>query len=191
MAYGRDPDQMTRGVGAIAARDGSRARLRQRVRQGVATRRRDQAMVMITKGALGRVALETTAVRQAERLSGGGSATQVVVSPPPIRVAPASGTAITPIGPLPLTSKPPASIIDIAPPVVRPPTTPGPVVVGGGGGRGVMPTGGPGTVTAIGPPVDITDIDIQPSAGTPWRNILLLGGAAVVAYLVLGRKTSP
>lgn len=55
MSYMRDRDALTRGVGAIAATDGSAARRHQRAQMARATGARDRAMSAISRGAMGAI----------------------------------------------------------------------------------------------------------------------------------------
>lgn len=67
MSYTRDKDAHTRGVGAIAAADGSRTRLRKRIAIGRALRARDRVMAAYTLGpnggAVGLGAINTAGTR--------------------------------------------------------------------------------------------------------------------------------
>jgi hypothetical protein len=82
MSYERDPDSVTRGVGAIASLDHTNARQYQnRLARMRAMRVRDRKMAAVAMGALG----ATPGSRMAPRVSAGGTRGPGAPPPPPIQ----------------------------------------------------------------------------------------------------------
>lgn len=189
MSYGRDRDRATRGVGAIAAADHSRARQHGRSMQGRATMARDRAMAAITRGALGRVPMADVAQTYVPVVN----LRLPALTAPIGKIVPASATTSTPI-----VSPPPAPV---PPPPPAPPPLPSDTVHIGGGGSAGSPgratagvSMGPAPVVAVPPMPDlppIPDLPVPTAAPTPdntLRNAILIGGAAVAAWLYFRRR---
>lgn len=194
MSYERDPDILTRGVGAIAASDHSLARYRRRVQVARATQRRDQAMSAIAMGALGRINLVT------QREPGGGGLPTTprppVVNTPPIApLPPPTG----PLSPVIVTSYPTSSPLETPPiftplppvlspiltaPSSKPPTTGGGMSTGSGT---VGVTGGAGPVTTFEPIPDLPDDSAYPTAHSNTGKLLLIGGGLLALWWLLAR----
>lgn len=188
MAYVFDRDRLTRGVGAIASRDHSPARLMSRVASAAATRSRDQKMAAISRGALGRVNLTGAVGGGGSGSSRGGTYSRV--NAPPTTLPPP--TWIPPSTPPP-TLPPPPREVETIPPVVTPIT---PVLYPGGSSTPVpgTPSGVMMEPPATVPPPNMTPpILVEPPApaGDSMRTALIVGGAAVAAYFLFFRKRSP
>ncbi len=188
MSYGRDRDRATRGVGAIAAADHSRARRHARSMQGRATMARDRAMAAITHGALGRVPMADVAQTYVPVVN----LRLPALTAPIGKIVPSSATTSTPI-----VSPPPPPVSP--PPPAPPPPPADPVLLSGGGGAspGPMTTGvsmGPSPVIALPPMPDLPTLPDLPVAPTTpdntLRNVILVGGAAVAAWLYFRRRAS-
>ncbi len=186
MSYGRDRDRATRGVGAIAAADHSRARQHARSLQGRATMARDRAMAAITHGALGRVPMADVAQTYVPIVN----LRLPALTAPIGKIVPTSATTSSPI-----VSPPPPPPPAPAPP---PPPPSDPVLIGGGS-PGKMTTGvsmGPAPVVAVPPMPDlppIPDLPVPTSSPAPdntLRNVIMVGGAAVAAWLYFRRRDS-
>ena len=205
MAYERDSDRDTRGVGAIAALDRrGGARYRRRVQSGVATRQRDRAMVAVERGALGGIDLPVRGSRT--RPGGSGPTTpnpklfspvlkkaaSVIIKAPV--VAPTSVDLFSPVlkkaASVIIKAMPPVVPDAVAPidpidiPAAKPPVLePGesPPIWTGASGSGIAPTGGPGIVTTIAPITPLPDTPIPSAPDNKMRNVLLLGAAAGAA----------
>lgn len=187
--YERDPDHVTRGVGAIAAADHvSPARHRRRVQVGRDLRRRDRAMSAIAHGALGMVvtgdpAPTTSAYKPALRLPKG----------PVLRVnIPGLLTQKPPVLALPPVISPPivaTPVPVVSPPIVAPtvkivPVVPVAPVTISGGGPPVIRTM-PITITE-GPSLPEVPLD---QADHSTRNVVLTAaGAGVLAYFLFFRR---
>lgn len=193
MPYERDPDYMTRGVGAIAAADHvSPARHRRRVKVGRALRRRDRAMAAIAQGALGMTVSGDTGATP------GGSTTKRTFRVPtgrlvPIRVAMPGIVTQSP----PIVAKPPVytPVIQAVPtPTTTPTATTAPTVtmvpIVKTASSGSVPT--PGTsppLIATSPTPSLTEVP-EGSADHSTRNVVLIAaGAGVLAYLLFFRRT--
>lgn len=198
MAYTRDPDYMTRGVGAIASADGSPARQRRHARVVQATQARDRVMANVARGSLGASA------------SSRMTAWTWRPAPPPLKIP---NPLQSPKPPMPVLVLPPV-ISDVSashPLLIDPVYTPPPAAapapmppVRSGGAASSSGSGSGGTGVAMGPPsatVAIPPIPIlDDSSAAPlpvaapdntMRNVLIAGGAAVAAYLLFFRKRSP
>jgi len=214
MSYERDPDRSTRGPGAIAALDRPGGRRDQRrVMRAQATIARDRAMSAVTRGALGRIALD--------KPPGSGIS---IVPKIPIKVAAPPPPLPLPVGPvmvrfpdspppspvplpMPVTTMKPPTTVESPPiiPIITPvvdlpplalPPIPGPSGGKSSGGSGGMSSGA-GTVMTSGgvrPPIQVT---IGPDAPLPdvavaedhtTRNLLLVGGGALALYLLLRKR---
>jgi hypothetical protein len=184
MAYMRDSDRHTRGVGAIAAADHIASRQRQRVQIGRATRARDQAMSRIARGSLGRVNIA------AESAEGETYAPAPIYTAPPAAAPPSMWhPPPDPMPPTPApTSWPLPGTVPAPAPVRSPPFAPPPSATGAGTVGVTM--GLPPSTIAIDP------IPILPSEPDPtgpdntMRTVLIVGGAALAAYLLFGRGGS-
>lgn len=139
MAYERDDDRVTRGVGAIASADHvAPGRYRRRIESGMATRKRDRAMAAVAAGALSGVPLRSRAER---RIAMG--MTDRRQPPSDHRAVPVkAGTAIT--GPM----------------TVRDHTTPG-------GGTGPLASGAGGIPPAAAPPPEPVQVKVPTSTLPP------------------------
>jgi hypothetical protein len=172
MSYHRDLDLATRGVGAIAAADASRARHRRRVQVGRATQRRDQVMAAIAQGALGKVATERSTVRRSEPVDRAAPVVKMPPETPPVMETP------------PILKTPPdvntviKTTTTETPPYMLPPRQ-GPTP------PGVTPVGLP-PVAPLPPMIE----EPLPDAAEDHtiRNMVLIGGGVLLAYLLFGRK---
>ncbi len=188
MSYGRDRDRATRGVGAIAAADHSRARQHGRSMQGRATMARDRAMAAITRGALGRVPMADVAQTYVPVVT----LRLPALTAPIGKIVPTSATTSTPI----ISPPPPPPPTPSPPPAPAPPQPSDPVLIGGGGSPGRMTTGvsmGPAPVLAMPPIPDLPPLPDLPAApptapDNTLRNVILVGGAAVAAWLYFRRR---
>lgn len=216
MAYERDPDHMTRGVGAIAAADHvSPDRHRRRIAVGQATRRRDRAMAAVAMGALGTVGARSSnaIVREPVRTA----RTPGGAPPPPPRPPTPSGPvqttfpAVPPSVPLPPSmwpTTPPAATqgtpvqspphpidplplppVVPLPPVAVPAPVTGPRTVGTGPAlvTKTAPVATVGGGGALSPLPAIPDIDGGDTDNTV-RNVAIGAGVAVAAYLLFRRR---
>lgn len=210
VAYERDSDRKTRGAGAIAAFDqasrNAPVRARRRRQQARATKVHDARMVAVERGALaalGRVNLTSPTFRGGERLITGGTMVQsgmFVPKTPVVGLKPPTVMTQSPVAKLPpmsaYTGGNDLAIgpVDIPPPPPVPPpiavVTPKPPTPSGSGGSapGVTPTGGPGAMTTFDAPVAVPDVPA--SSGTSMKTVLVVGGAALAAYLLF-RRSSP
>lgn len=198
MAYERDTDHATRGVGAIAAADSvSVARQRRRVQVGRATRLRDQHMAGIAMGALSIKGLSTPAPAPAAQyhlspntgkslsVAWGGPTAPTQQPRQPVLTTVFPDPVPRPTTPIPTSSPLPTTVST----PIRPVAT-----MGGGGGGSVLPSGGPGgTAMIIDPPPVLPPIP-EPVEDNTARNVKIAAisaGAAVAAYLLFFRKRSP
>lgn len=215
MSYGRDPDRATRGVGAIAAADGSPARRRMRSRVAARTQARDRAMAAVARGALGMAALSPASSKS-------GMTGAPTYLPGMLKMLPAVIAQPAPVATLPplkigVVTATAGGLVPTSSPAPAPVSAPAPVTTGtstGGSsstsssGGGALSSGvamGPPQVTVLAPlpdmPLpDLTDVTATPmttaaSAPVPdntLRNALLIGGAvAVAAYFLYFRKREP
>jgi hypothetical protein len=217
MAYERDDDRVTRGVGAIAAADKvSPGRYRRRIESGIATRKRDRAMAAVANGALSGVPMRRSmgAVTDHRGDTGAGGSGRASTSTPNTSTYTSSPTTsgAAPKPPTTFTngrpyrpydpSAPPAAAppIAVTPPiiaptkppiaVVLPPAIPTTVITTGTGPstQGTSPK--PPTITTIIDPVPVSPpIDITPTDNTT-RNLMIAGGAAITAYLLFFRRSA-
>ncbi len=172
MAYVRDSDRKTRGIGAIAAADHSMARARQRVQVARGTRARDQVMSAIAGGALGRTPFQTETPGSAVLWAPAGTETSPFV---PGQMYP-GGSVGVPVGVPGTPSEPVAT---------TPPFVPGQVYPGGAIGVPGTPSGPPLLVL---PPGPVATASLPESQSGTIRNVLLIGGAAAVAFWFFRRK---
>lgn len=182
MAYMRDTDRPTRGIGAIAASDhAGRSRRVLQAQISQRTRQRDRVMAAIAQGALGVLHSEgrdTTTGTTTSTVSQPGG----YVSPGPVPVAPpvvVSPPVISPPVISPPVDQPPEVVVLPKPPIRQmPPIYPGPP-------GGVVLTTVP--VPQLPMPGQAT-LEEPSSVGHTTRNLLLVGGAAIAAYFLFFRK---
>jgi hypothetical protein len=218
MSYERDTDNVTRGVGAIAAADHvSPDRHKRRVQAGRDLRRRDHAMSSIAQGALGMTSLpsdgstSTTKVGTTIRPLPAGAVRAIVSgrivapaapAPAPVRVIPPNvrlpPTSI-PTGPViakdPGTGSVIVPVVPVVPPTTTLPLPPGttnkpPWVYTGGGGS----TGTGNIAPATSPPLigasQVPEIqDATASDDHTTRNVLIMAaGAGAITYFLFFRR---
>jgi hypothetical protein len=204
MAYTKDKDRQSRGVGAIASLDHAlpnRQALRRRMVED--TKRRDRAMAAVTKGALGGAFTIPLAPARGvfTRPGQGGPGQPVPAAPSP----PMTGVHVfdhrknaapPPDAPAPAPAPAPPPTPAPAPAPAPPPTpSPAPASSGGGGaggggssGRGPATSGPATSGPAVDPLPPIPDVqDAAPAADNTTRNLLIAGGAVVAAYLLFFR----
>lgn len=189
MSYGKDDHAHTRGVGAVAAFDGSPARQARARLVARALARRDAVM---SRHALGRI-------NQTEGDGGGGAGSGGPSRPPP----PGRPLPPKPLPPRPVRSTiklPGTSVVDsvapsrptkppVAPPLPAPPKPPATIVVG----SGIVPIvsgGGPkATVTMPdfepSPDVDII-VDPVPAPAAPSTSTSTSSSSKLLLYAALG-----
>lgn len=217
MAYTRDSDYMTRGVGAIAAADHLRTRRDRRVRVAAATQARDRALGAVARGALGLAAspaltpgMTYTAVSMPSTPSSRAIASRDVSAATVKSVIgrgtvdhrhPVTDTPVAPPPPAPVVAPPPPPSAD-TPPRPRPQD---PVVTKGGGaattaatsssssggGAAGVPMGPRPPVPAASPLPSLPELpDLPAASDNTTRNLLLLGAAGAIAAYFLFRRRS-
>ena len=144
-------------------------------------------MAAVARGALGLVKLPRDMANEA------GSTYAPVEAPPAMWIpSPTIGTTIMTGPPVTTTAAP------YTPPFVQP-STPVTSTIRPGGGGSPVPGTPSGIVMGLPPPAPVlyTPPDVPlpespvPTPDNSTRNMLLLGGAAVAAYLLFFRKRSP
>lgn len=218
MAYGRDPDRHTRGVGAVAARDNAHPHAARARRKAINQRTvaRDRVLREITYGPRGGIGAVDVGTRRPSRMPDTGLTFDGAGKPDPVvggtggRVGPGGGggftsgtTSRTQIGSgiryaQPFTT---SLVIDpIVPPPPPLPPDPGagsgsgsprpklPPAPSGGGGGSWTPTTKPSVPMPELEPVDLPDVP-APSAGISLTpKTLAIGAAAALAAYLLLRK---
>jgi hypothetical protein len=197
MAYERDKDRSTRGVGAIAAVDRAAPGAQRRRQRAImtATQRRDRLMAAVGMGMINDPSRPAGGPRRSPGTTSSGA--RIVrdhdgtPDPATVNLPPAAPPGTYPL-PAPVT--PPV----VTPPVIAPPATTGttagttvpiPVVV-------AQPGGSVGTTTGMQPtnpdwPSPVTLPDVPEATSAPdhtMRNVMLAGGAALAAYYLFFHK---
>lgn len=206
MAYERDKDRSTRGVGAIAALDrASGRRHRRRVDGARATITRDQKMAAIAGGALGRVDLRDRRLDPFGTGTGTGSPKKILTNP--FRPTPTVTTAapfIPLIAPPATLSDPGRSPVEITipretgdsrvpaitpPALIKPGGTESPPIIGGGGGKTGILIAPPAPIQIdLPPPAPDDDVLPDQGGGSSSKTLWIVGGLALGAYLLFGGK---
>jgi hypothetical protein len=196
MPYERDPDHMTRGVGAIAAADHvSSARHRRRVQIGRDLRRRDRAMSAIAQGALGMVvagdqASTTTPYKPALRLPARGTLVHATIPVMPGLILQKPPSPAPPMTTPPIIA--PVPPVVALPPVVTPLPAPlpatirvAPVTVSSGITPPIRASSTFPSIIATAP--TMTEVPTDQDHST--RNVVLLAaGAGALAYFLFFRR---
>lgn len=216
MSYTRDPDALSRGVGAIAAIDHALpAAQHRRAQINRALQRRERIMSAISMGALGGMYSPPGDKRPSSDKRTPSSDKRT--TPPPSDSTNTGGVYVKSrgknTGPAPTPTKdrpgtvqtrdrsgatPPAAPVPTAPTAPAVPTAPVPVVAGGGtvgaGGSSLPTTPGyapPGAMYDPIPQVPTTDLTGGSSDDGTMKMLMIAGGAALIAYLLFRSKETP